>query len=601
MPTIPTVFRPVLSRDVHLARPFKAYKRYSLNQSNYSGAGAQWHEAQHTSLLLNVNDPATTYPTNSFDGSNQHVHWNSIDHKYYRYPYDPGRTHEHSNANLTRKNLHTNASIISIPYLEVGEKIKPGSVAISATPVNDTITLYDDGNGNLRDPLIDSASFATGSNCFFYLTFNDTFRDFAYTTGQYTTASIAYQLQGAVKQAHTQGMRVIDGISTTNGEGTIGLAGRFIYGTNGNEYIRIPHDPAFNRFNRCDNWTISFWFRDGISAAHGYVISKYGVRRERVLQADGTFQYQDVYVNDLPSTAADIQNNSISTSRLPFAVTYTMVGINRTFQFRSSDGNTSLLISGSIADTLPPDWQHVAIRNQNSVCQIFINGVGYQSGSLPPDNVGNNADVMIAAISPIYDPAGNAFGNILYDDIAEVRMYDYAVSDTGLASLANRDFLSGSCLQTSVVGNVFYRNGQVVVSSPYPKYNSGSGFFGNTWQLDYRGTHTIYENEVMVRVPKDVLNVSTNPTATWRPATAGSACNTNGSLSGDAYTPASAEQNSTPGDYRKTMFLSGSAYPYITTVGLYNDKAQLLAVGKLARPVQKRDDIDTNIIIRWDY
>ena len=41
--------------------------------------------------------------------------------------------------------------------------------------------------------------------------------------------------------------------------------------------------------------------------------------------------------------------------------------------------------------------------------------------------------------------------------------------------------------------------------------------------------------------------------------------------------------------------------PYITTIGLYNDKSQLLAIGKLSQPIQKRDDIDMNFIVRWDY
>ena len=49
------------------------------------------------------------------------------------------------------------------------------------------------------------------------------------------------------------------------------------------------------------------------------------------------------------------------------------------------------------------------------------------------------------------------------------------------------------------------------------------------------------------------------------------------------------------------MFVTGSAFPYITTIGLYDDKARLLAVGKFAEPVQKRNDIDMNFVIRWDY
>ena len=97
----------------------------------------------------------------------------------------------------------------------------------------------------------------------------------------------------------------------------------------------------------------------------------------------------------------------------------------------------------------------------------------------------------------------------------------------------------------------------------------------------------------MIRVPKAACNISVNPSATFRPGTGDlNNCNVDGGNS---------EKFNTPGDFRKTMFLSGSALPYVTTIGLYNDKAQLLAVGKLAEAVQKRNDVDMNFIVRWDY
>jgi len=149
-----------------------------------------------------------------------------------------------------------------------------------------------------------------------------------------------------------------------------------------------------------------------------------------------------------------------------------------------------------------------------------------------------------------------------------------------------------------------------VVTSPMPKYqdmlftgsNQASASFGpgsapsglpNQFELKYKGQYTIYENEVMVRIPMGTFNVSTNPTATYRPATGiDNSCNAVGS---------GAETFNGPGDFRKTMFITGSAKPYITTVGLFNDKGQMLAVGKLAEPLENRDDIDMNIIVRWDY
>ena len=48
-------------------------------------------------------------------------------------------------------------------------------------------------------------------------------------------------------------------------------------------------------------------------------------------------------------------------------------------------------------------------------------------------------------------------------------------------------------------------------------------------------------------------------------------------------------------------FVSSSAFaPYITTIGLYDDAGQLLAIGKLAQPIRKRDDVDMNFMIRID-
>ena len=49
-------------------------------------------------------------------------------------------------------------------------------------------------------------------------------------------------------------------------------------------------------------------------------------------------------------------------------------------------------------------------------------------------------------------------------------------------------------------------------------------------------------------------------------------------------------------------FATGSNFkPYITTIGLYDEHSRMLAVGKMAQPIQKTDDVDMNFIVRWDY
>ena len=40
--------------------------------------------------------------------------------------------------------------------------------------------------------------------------------------------------------------------------------------------------------------------------------------------------------------------------------------------------------------------------------------------------------------------------------------------------------------------------------------------------------------------------------------------------------------------------------PYVTTVGLYDDELRLLAVAKLAKPLQKLNNVDTTFVVRFD-
>ena len=87
-----------------------------------------------------------------------------------------------------------------------------------------------------------------------------------------------------------------------------------------------------------------------------------------------------------------------------------------------------------------------------------------------------------------------------------------------------------------------------------------------------KSSRTIYENEVLVKVPAGECNVSMNPSL-----------------------------RKPKSEKIQPQFTGSGFKPYITTVGLYDDDAQLLAVAKLARPIQKREDIDMNFLIRWDY
>ncbi len=215
---------------------------------------------------------------------------------------------------------------------------------------------------------------------------------------------------------------------------------------------------------------------------------------------------------------------------------------------------------------------HVVAQKSGSVYELWVNGTReWQATYTSKTDVKNLSKLMFGSTN-------TAFSQSLSGSLDEVRIYNQPLNETAIKSLANTHYLSASCYQTSVAGNVFYKTGQSIISSVLPKHFNALGDGGNIisgsnpWVVRYQGTHTIWENEVLVEVPAGTFNVTMNPTALAKANT----------------------------DRLKHAF-TGSLTPYITTIGLYNDNAQLLAIGKLAQPIIKRSDVDMNFIVRWDY
>ena len=593
MPITPSVFRAIRKNDIH-QRPFKAYKNYIVTDEGAVAEKYGVQKASHKRVAPHVGDNSYNYPVNSTDGTNQHVVWKWIDHRYYRYPYDQTRCVELTNNNVVEKYYFMTSSIVTIPYHQMGERVKAGSLRFmsfinsSSTNLSNaafSVTGSDDGYGNLRDPYIITSSMASSSNLQFYLHFNNEFRRFDDNYGRVKSAdTILYKLKGRETVAEISNVEIQNGVNVKVSNSVYAPSGLSGYFTGSlNSFIKLNDAQIFEQFQRCDQWMLSFWIKPNDLTSTGSILSKFANIREQYY--DNLYKMVKFRTVNKPIPAP---GGDFTKKRTPFHISL----IGDQLHFQSSDGLNELHLSASVE--LKGDWAHVAIANSASLCQIYINGAQTGSvGSIHIESTINSSNVLIGVDT--LDTGSNYYN--FNGNIAELRMYDYRPNDSVITSLANNDFYTGSLYQTNVFGNVFYRNGQVVMSSPMPKYHdvlfTGSAASPNEFKTTFKGQHTIYENEVMVRIPKNAFNVSVNPSAVFRPASGvNNACNDAGS---------GAEMFLRPGDYRKTMFISGTAYPYVTTVGLYNEQLQLLAVGKLAEPLQKRDDIDMNIVIRWDY
>jgi hypothetical protein len=89
--------------------------------------------------------------------------------------------------------------------------------------------------------------------------------------------------------------------------------------------------------------------------------------------------------------------------------------------------------------------------------------------------------------------------------------------------------------------------------------------------IGFKNEYIIYENEVRCKIGENDFNMSTNPTITT---------DNSGSLR----------------DFATSSFFA----PYVTTVGLYNERNELLVVAKLAKPLSLSSTTDTTIIVKYD-
>ena len=172
-------------------------------------------------------------------------------------------------------------------------------------------------------------------------------------------------------------------------------------------------------------------------------------------------------------------------------------------------------------------------------------------------------------------------------------------------------------------GNVFYDRGLIVLTD-----NVTDGSTLNAFDLSYRSTMTIYENEIFLSVLENEFNVSQNPTAVYevgaRKITTSITKPKSKLIDGEMvsqsfYQPGSKYIRNSNHPYITSVngrtgigsfddyMVSGSTdqtgsylAPFITTIGLYDNELNMVAVAKLPQPIKSLPDYPVNFIVRFD-
>ena len=220
-------------------------------------------------------------------------------------------------------------------------------------------------------------------------------------------------------------------------------------------------------------------------------------------------------------------------------------------------------------------------------------------------------EMVVFSIPQIYYGEGIKVGSVRLEDEQAGKIY----IDDGYSNLID----SGS----NVAGNIFYDRGLVILTRDVV---SGSMLSQHT--LDFRSTKTIYENEIFIPVLEGEFNFSQNPSAIYEDGgkkfqittsraeslrkKANDNVTTNYYDSGirnvrnSKYAYVSKLDPNKYGsfddyEYSGSLDPTGSYLaPYITTIGLYDDSLNLLAVAKLPQPIKSEPDYPVNFIIRFD-
>ena len=216
--------------------------------------------------------------------------------------------------------------------------------------------------------------------------------------------------------------------------------------------------------------------------------------------------------------------------------------------------------------------------------------------------------------------------NITYDGISYDLIVDSIDIVNGHIVAKNIPFLPEES-QGIKVGNIFYSQGLIVVTRESVTTDA-IDIPGNNWDITYKSTETIYEHEYLLIANEDEFNVSTNPTAIVEIGKeTGFITGSDGRIYKTTTSPGvkyikkkSTLENGNILDYRipsqytasisggfEHYDMSGSVdttgsflSPFITTIGLYDDNCDLVAVAKLPQPIKSEPDITVNFIVRFD-
>ena len=328
-------------------------------------------------------------------------------------------------------------------------------------------------------------------------------------------------------------------------------------------FIKMDDDPKLN-FNTKDEFAISFYIKPDATGSQNDISAaekRYIIAKSTTKTIPGSGKLSGSLSNKIESSAGP---------QYPFEI-YLQ---SQSLYFARSDGDATKVISAEITASggTCQNTSHILCQQSSSKMQIWFNGnkIAETTNNLIKSTK-NKANLYIGSKGPttIADGIGSASRHF-NGELGNINIWNRAFTTTIIANI------SKSVNASPYIGDIFYNSGMATITHPnyYSILSNGTAGIINTVQ--FQGSHLIWEHEYQCTLQEYEYNHTLNTSVR--------------------------DQANTKNPYKLEGFTSHSFFkPFVTTVGLYNDAFELLAIAKLGSPIRCSDETDTTFVVRFDY
>jgi hypothetical protein len=348
------------------------------------------------------------------------------------------------------------------------------------------------------------------------------------------------------------------------------------------------------------------------------IISPFEVNKSFYYEGSKELIEPDVEINRFLGRNGDyllsgsVMTGTISAYQIPQVLVYDSIKqLYYQNYISGSGGFTQDAITSSIVMGATPEGNRRVGQVQNTNYYDYPSTSLWPSRSFPTPSP-TTASVPIGVISI----PSKLWGDYIQPNSFLLQGPTGSIKDDGEGRLLYKTTASNSTY-SYIEGNIIYEHG-IVTLFGYDCTNYVSDFYGtaiygtslyggvlapciedldwlNAWVSDsditmsFSSSYTMYETQYKATISENEFNYTLNPSSIT------------GSQIPTVFPSSSINWENTASSGVRLSTVTGSYFsPYITTVGLYDEDFQLLAIGKLAKPIQSSQTTDTTILVNID-